>query len=75
MSLEGIDSLSNAGYLAHYKQGCFGRTGNGTVPVAIQNVTRIKIGSERNARDDKRNLVIQQFRTTILTLKHAITAR
>jgi len=33
MSLEGMDSVSNAGYLAHCKQGYFGRTGNGTVPV------------------------------------------
>ncbi len=33
MSIEGMGAVSNAGYLAHCKQGYFGRTGNGTVPV------------------------------------------
>lgn len=33
MKLAGMDEVSNAEYLAHCKQGYFGRTGNGTVPV------------------------------------------
>lgn len=33
MAIEGMDAVSNAGYLAHCKQGYFGRTGNGTIPV------------------------------------------
>lgn len=33
MNLEGMNPVTNAGYLAHCKQGYFGRTGNGTIPV------------------------------------------
>lgn len=33
MALEGMEAVSNAAYLAHCKQGYFGRTGNGTIPV------------------------------------------
>jgi len=33
MSLDGMDPVSNAGYLAHCKQGYFGRTGNSTIPL------------------------------------------
>lgn len=33
MALEGIGPVSDSEYLAHCKQGYFGRTGNGTVPV------------------------------------------
>ena len=33
MNLEGMDPVSNANYLAHCKQGYFGRTGNSTIPV------------------------------------------
>ncbi|CAB9530454.1 Glutathionyl-hydroquinone reductase [Seminavis robusta] len=33
MNLEGMEPVSNAAYLRHCKQGYFGRTGNGTVPV------------------------------------------
>jgi glutathionyl-hydroquinone reductase len=33
MTLEGMEPVSNASYLAHCKQGYFGRTGNGTIPV------------------------------------------
>lgn len=33
VALPGMDAVSNAGYLAHCKQGYFGRTGNGTIPV------------------------------------------
>jgi len=33
MALEGMDSVANKSYLQHCKQGYFGRTGNGTVPV------------------------------------------
>lgn len=33
ISLEGMESVSNARYLAHCKQGYFGRTGNGTIPI------------------------------------------
>lgn len=33
MRSNGMEAVSNAGYLAHCKQGYFGRTGNGTVPV------------------------------------------
>jgi putative glutathione S-transferase len=33
MALPGMEAVSNAGYLAHCKQGYFGRTGNGTIPV------------------------------------------
>eukprot|EP00980_Cylindrotheca_fusiformis_P004151 scaffold909_cov135-Cylindrotheca_fusiformis.AAC.8 len=33
VSLPGMDSVSSASYLAHCKQGYFGRTGNGTVPI------------------------------------------
>jgi putative glutathione S-transferase len=32
VSLEGMEPIANAGYLAHCKQGYFGRTGNGTIP-------------------------------------------
>jgi putative glutathione S-transferase len=32
-SLDGMEPVSNAGYLAHCKQGYFGRTGNGTIPL------------------------------------------
>ena len=33
MRLPGMDAASNSEYLAHCKQGYFGRTGNGTIPV------------------------------------------
>ena len=33
MALKGMDPVSNASYLQHCKQGYFGRTGSGTVPV------------------------------------------
>lgn len=33
VTLPGMQDVSNAGYLAHCKQGYFGRTGNGTIPV------------------------------------------
>lgn len=33
MCLKGMDSVSNKGYLEHCKQGYFGRTGNGVIPV------------------------------------------
>jgi putative glutathione S-transferase len=33
VAVEGMEPVSNAGYLAHCKQGYFGRTGNGTIPV------------------------------------------
>jgi glutathionyl-hydroquinone reductase len=33
VALPGMESVSNAAYLAHCKQGYFGRTGNGTIPV------------------------------------------
>jgi glutathionyl-hydroquinone reductase len=33
MALEGMDPVSNALYLRHCKQGYFGRSGNGTIPV------------------------------------------
>ena len=33
MALPGMESVTNAAYLQHCKQGYFGRTGNGTVPV------------------------------------------
>lgn len=33
MALKGMGPVSNASYLQHCKQGYFGRTGNGTVPV------------------------------------------
>jgi glutathionyl-hydroquinone reductase len=33
MALQGMDPVSNASYLQHCKQGYFGRTGNGTVPL------------------------------------------
>jgi glutathionyl-hydroquinone reductase len=33
MALPGMDAVSNEEYLQHCKQGYFGRTGNGTVPV------------------------------------------
>jgi len=33
MALPGMELVSNAAYLQHCKQGYFGRTGNGTVPV------------------------------------------
>jgi putative glutathione S-transferase len=33
MTMEGMEPVSNAGYLAHCKQGYFGRTGNGTIPL------------------------------------------
>ena len=33
MLLQGMDEVSNVGYLQHCKQGYFGRTGNGTIPV------------------------------------------
>jgi len=33
VALPGMEPVSNAGYLAHCKQGYFGRTGNGTIPV------------------------------------------
>jgi len=33
MASKGMDPVSNASYLQHCKQGYFGRTGNGTVPV------------------------------------------
>ena len=33
MQLEGMEEVTGAGYLAHCKQGYFGRTGNGTIPV------------------------------------------
>jgi putative glutathione S-transferase len=32
VQLPGMEPVSNAGYLAHCKQGYFGRTGNGTIP-------------------------------------------
>jgi len=33
MGLKGMEPVSNKEYLAHCKQGYFGRTGNGTVPI------------------------------------------
>jgi putative glutathione S-transferase len=33
VSLGGMGPVSNTGYIAHCKQGYFGRTGNGTIPV------------------------------------------
>jgi len=33
VNLDGMEPVSNAGYLAHCKQGYFGRSGNGTIPV------------------------------------------
>ena len=33
MALEGMEQVANASYLLHCKQGYFGRTGNGTVPI------------------------------------------
>ena len=33
MALKGMEPVSNKEYLAHCKQGYFGRTGNGTVPI------------------------------------------
>jgi glutathionyl-hydroquinone reductase len=37
MKLEGMEPVSSAAYLAHCKQGYFGRTGNGTIPVGPPN--------------------------------------
>jgi putative glutathione S-transferase len=55
VKLEGMDAVSNAAYLAHCKQGYFGRTGNGTIPVGPPNYPDCyKIAGYELSRKSKR---------------------
>jgi putative glutathione S-transferase len=55
MSLPGMESVTNAGYLAHCKQGYFGRTGNGTIPVGPEGYPECYMNAAFNGNEKKKN--------------------